>query len=104
MANNNYFRRVAMNNPQENEHEKPDHDKSLTIIVNGRKREVTAKELSFEEIVNLAFDNNPPTGPNVLITVTYSKGEHDKQGTLLPGNSVKIKEGMIFNVIPTDKS
>ena len=74
------------------------------IIVNGRRKEVTAKELSFEEIVNLAYDNNPPTGPNVVITVTYSKGEDGKQGTLLPGKTVKTKDGMVFNVTATNKS
>jgi hypothetical protein len=81
-----------------------DRDKSVTIIVNGRKKDVTAKELSFEEIVNLAFDNNPPVGPYIVITVTYSKGEDGKQGSLLPGNRVKVKAGMIFNVTATDKS
>lgn len=80
------------------------HDKEFTIIINGRKKEVTAKELSFEDIVNLAFDNNPPKGPNVVITVTYSKGEDGKQGTLLPGDIVKIKNNMVFNVTATDKS
>lgn len=80
------------------------HDKRITIIVNGRKKEVAAKELSYTDIVNLAYDNNPPTGPNIVITVTYKKGEGDKQGTLLPGDTIKIKDGMIFNVTATDKS
>jgi len=80
------------------------HNKEFTIIVNGRKKEVTEKELSFEDIVNLAFDNKPPTGPNVVITVTYSKGEDGKHGTLLPGDKVKIKNHMVFNVTATDKS
>jgi multiubiquitin len=80
-------------------------DKTRTIIVNGRPKEVEGKELTFEEIVNLAFDNNPPTGENIVITVTYSKGEEGKkEGTLLPGESVKIKDGMVFNVTATDKS
>ena len=54
--------------------------------------------------MNLAFNNEPPTGPNVVITVTYSKGEHPKDGSLLPGQSVKVKAGMVFNVTATDKS
>jgi hypothetical protein len=84
--------------------EKHGHDNTITIIVNGRKKEVKAKELSFTDVVNLAYDNNPPTGENIVITVTFKKGEGDKQGTLLPGDTVKIKEGMIFNVTATDKS
>jgi hypothetical protein len=80
------------------------HEKTFTIIVNGRKKEVATKELSYVDIVNLAYDNNPPTGPNIVITVTFKKGEGDKQGTLLPGDTIKIKDGMIFNVTATDKS
>ena len=93
-----------MNNSEENKHKGQDHDKTFAIIVNGREKKVTAKELSFQEIVNLAYNNDPPTGENVVITVTYSKGEDGKQGSLLPGMSVKIKDGMIFNVKATDRS
>jgi len=87
-----------------NEHEDHEHSKIAIIIVNGRKKEVAAKKLTFEEIVNLAYENNPPSGPNVVITVTFSKGDDGKQGTLLPGDCLKIKNGMIFNVTATDKS
>ncbi len=79
-------------------------ERTFTIIVNGRKKEVATKELSYADIINLAYDNNPPTGPNIVITVTFKRGENDKQGTLLPGDSIKIKDGMIFNVTATDKS
>jgi hypothetical protein len=79
-------------------------EKTTTIIVNGRKKDVAAKKLAYEDVVNLAFDNNPPQGENIVITVTYSKGEDGKQGTLLPGKEVPIKDGMVFNVTATDKS
>jgi hypothetical protein len=78
------------------------HKGELTIIVNGRMKKVTTDELSFEQIVGLAFDSNPPTGPNIVITVTYKI--EGKQGTLLPGGTVTIKNGTIFNVTATDKS
>lgn len=84
--------------------EKPDHDKTIAIIINGRKVEVAKKILTFEEIVNLAFDGNPMPGPTIVFTVLYNKGEGGKQGTLLPGDSIKIKEGMVFHVTRTDKS
>lgn len=78
------------------------HSGQFTIIVNGRERKVTESELSFDDLVKLAFGDNPPSGPNVVITVTYkSRG---KEGTLLPGGSVDIHNGMIFNVKATDKS
>jgi hypothetical protein len=78
--------------------------KEITIIVNGRKREVDTKELSFDQIVALAF-NPVPTGPNILFTITYRHGpQANPQGNLLEGATVKLKDGMIFNVTATDKS
>jgi len=85
--------------------EKSNHgNMTVTIIVNGREKKVAGDVLSFEQVVNFAYDNNPPSGPNVVITVTYGKGEGGKQGTLLPGGTVTIKNGMIFNVKATDRS
>lgn len=93
-----------MNDAHENKHEDQGHNKEYTIIVNGRPKVVTKKELSFAEIVALAFDN-PPQGPNIVITVTYRRGEGNKpEGSLVEGETVRIKEGMIFNVTATDKS
>lgn len=87
-----------MSNSQEHK------EKEISIIVNGRQKIVTRKELSFAEIVALAFDN-PPTGPNIFFTVTYRKGDGNKpEGTLVDGETIKIKDGMIFNVTATDKS
>lgn len=83
---------------------KPDNNKEYTIIVNGREKTVTEKELSFDDIVALAFDN-PPTGPNIVFTITYRRGHGNKpEGSLVEGETVKIKDGMIFNVTATDKS
>lgn len=80
------------------------HNKEFTIFVNSREKTVTSKELSYAQIVALAFEN-PPTGENIIFTVTYRKGEGNKpEGTLIEGNIVKIKDGMIFNVTPTNKS
>ena len=94
-----------MENLQQNKHEEQPHDRPFTIIVNGAQKIVTAKEMSYAEIVNLAFDNNPPTGPYIVITVTYRRGHGSKpEGNLSVGESVKIKDGMIFNVTATDKS
>ena len=78
--------------------------KSVTVIVNGRERQVEKDELTFDELVRLAFDP-VPVGPNVLFTITYRKGQGNKpEGTLIQGGSVKAHDGMIFNVTATDKS
>lgn len=85
-------------------HSGPAQNKNFTIIVNGRKKEVTTKEMTFAQIVALAFDP-VPTGPNILITITYEHGPHqNREGTLTPAHTVVIKDRMIFNVTATDKS
>lgn len=80
-------------------------DKDITIIVNGREKDaVKNEELSFDKLVSLAFDD-PPTGQNIVFTITYRKGHSNKpEGTLTEGETVKAKDGMIFNVTATDKS
>jgi len=75
----------------------------ITIIVNAREHTVPKDELSFDEVV--AFYENPPVGPNVYFTVTYRRGQGNKpEGSLVSGESVRVKEGMIFVVTPTDRS
>jgi len=84
---------------------KPDESKDITIIVNGREKTVLKNnDLTFNELVVLAFDN-PPSGENMVFTITYRKGHGNKpEGSLAEGESVKAKDGMIFNVTSTDKS
>jgi hypothetical protein len=86
-----------------NTHEEHGNPHEITIIVNGRERSVEEKEVSFEEVVALAFAN-PPTGDNVVITVAYRRAAGNRSGDLVPGQSVKVKEGTIFDVTATDKS
>ena len=83
------------------------HDRrhEITVIVNAQKKKIDAHALTFGQVVDLAYDNNPPTGENWSITVTYRHGPHENpHGSLLPGGSVQIREGMIFNVKATDRS
>lgn len=83
-----------------------DHEpKTVTIIVNGRQKTVAKNaELSFDQIVALAFEK-PPTGDGIQYTVQYTRGHGDKpSGTLVEGQSVKVKEGMEFDVTSTNRS
>lgn len=80
-------------------------DRKTTIVVNGKKEAVQGKKISYEELLAIAFNGNPPTGENVNIVVTYKNGPDAKRkGTLVSGQSVKIQEGMRFNVVAADKS
>lgn len=77
---------------------------TTTIIINARSYEVEAKELAYQDVVNLAYNSNPPSGPNMIITVTYSRGGNGQNGSMLPGDTVKIKNKMVFDVSATDRS
>ena len=84
--------------------EKGKPEKEYTIVVNGREKSVTATELGEDDLVALAYEN-PPTGELICFTITYRRGQGNKpEGTLDEGDTVKLKEGMIFNVTATDKS
>ncbi len=79
-------------------------DKTVTIVVNGTPYQVPKKdELTYAEVVTF-FDPTYPQHPDTVYSVTYSRGEKPKEGTLAPGGSVKAKEGMDFHVIPTSES
>jgi hypothetical protein len=90
-----------MSNEKEKNHQ--DH-KEITIIINGTAKVIQKERLTFDEVIALAFDN-PPTGDGVQFTVQYSRGHSDKpKGTLVEGQSVQTKEGMEFDVTPTNRS
>ena len=79
--------------------------KTTTIIIDGTPHEWNEKEISYEQVVNLAYDGNPPTGEFVEITVGHHRGHGQKpEGDLEPGETVNVKDGMIFDVTATDRS
>jgi hypothetical protein len=75
--------------------------KTVTIIVNTKSHEWAEKEITFEQVVQLAFPGQPydPQGT----TVEYSRG-HGPDKSLRPGESVRVKNGMIFDVEPANRS
>jgi hypothetical protein len=77
------------------------HQHEITIIVNGREKKVSQTELTFAEIVALSGLSGDA---NTIFTVTYKRGEGNKEGSLVAGESIKVKDGMIFNVTATGRS
>lgn len=76
----------------------------FTIIVNTRKVQEKKEHVSFEDVVKIAYPT-PPPGVNIVYTVVYRNADEKKpDGSLSPGQSVKIKNGTVFNVTATDKS
>jgi hypothetical protein len=92
-----------MSTQQDTKQHGKDQDKDVRIVVNGRKKVISDKELSFDEVLALA--DGLPSGPYIVYTITYRRGHGNKpEGTLAEGESVRVKDGMIFNVTATDKS
>ena len=89
----------------------PTRDKEgITITVNARERVIPPgrrpgyADLSFGEVVRLAFDS-PPSGPDIEFTVSYRDAAgRSPDGALLEGQSVTVKNGTVFNVSFTDRS
>ena len=82
----------------------PQGPKPVTIVVNGEAHEVPKDDMTFDEVVALAYPGGPQ-GPNIIYSVTYRKGpDHRPKGILAETGSVMVKEGMIFDVRVTDKS
>jgi hypothetical protein len=78
--------------------------KKFVIIVNGRGREWNQKTISFEQVVELAFENYQDN-PNTVYTVTYAKGPHQNpEGSMVKGSVVCVTNKMVFNATATNKS
>lgn len=78
------------------------HHQGFSIVVNGQKKTVKTRRVSFEQVVKLAFD---PVPANSIFTVTYFNGAHDREGSLKAGQKVLIKpEGTVFSVTETGQS
>lgn len=74
---------------------------TVTIVVNTRQFSWAEKKIAFEQVVELAFPGQPydPDGT----TVEYSRG-HGPDHSLRPGQSVEVKDGMVFDVEPANRS
>jgi len=85
---------------QSKDHGKP----AVTIFVNTREHPWDEKEISYEQVYNLAFPNEPLSDGDVA-RVEYSRGHNGGgAGTLQPGGTVQVKVNMVFDVYVTVRS
>jgi hypothetical protein len=74
------------------------------ITVNSREHEWKEKMISYDQVVLLAFPNYTHK-PNQVYTVTYKRGIAQKpEGSMVKGDSICVKNKMIFNVTETSQS
>jgi hypothetical protein len=76
---------------------------TFEIIVNSRPRVVTGSQVTFEQIVQLAFPGSHE--PNVVFSMTYRHAASKPHaGELGADGFVDVKKGTIFNVTKTVQS
>lgn len=94
-------RNMSQGTEKQNPHETA-HDNTVTIYINASAVSFSEKEISFEKVVALAALAVPD---NPAYTVNYRKGEDKKpKGSLTAGESVHVKDGMVFDVTVTGRS
>ena len=86
-----------MNTPEK----KPPDDKDFTIKINTRTHKVPGPTISFEEVLRL--DGIDTTGQDLsLFDVDWRHG--NEGGTLKPGQSVDLQNGMRFDAGKSNRS
>lgn len=78
-----------------------DDNKHFKIHVNGIEKTVDHEVLTFAEVIALAFPSHDPT---TIFSVTFSHGREPKEGELLEGGSVTVKNNTEFDVDDTGRS
>jgi len=79
-------------------------NKEFEVVINGTEAALDHDTVTYEELGELAY---PGHDPQALFTVTYrhSDARHGGNGTLVAGESVKVKKkGTTFNVRLTTRS
>jgi hypothetical protein len=96
--------RVDLARPEVEHFYSKDKHFKVTLIVNLKEKPWIEKTINFEQVVILAYDNYNQR-PEVVYTVTYDRGPHEnKEGEMVKGDMVFVKNKMIFNVSRSDKS
>jgi hypothetical protein len=82
--------------------EAPGQNKEVTIIVNGRDYPWIEKRISFAQVLNLIGVSETD---KIYYMITYSKGEDkEPKGEITKTKDAKVKDGMIINAKPNNKS
>ncbi len=71
------------------------------IILNGAENQMIGRRVSYAEIQSAALEKSIMHPP--VLTVTYFRGPAaNKEGSLIPGQSIDIIDGMVFSAVSTN--
>jgi hypothetical protein len=79
---------------------------SVPVVINGRTVLLDRPDVTFEDLVGLAFPGTDlTTASSRALTVTYRRGPPDRpEGSLLSQEAITARRGEVFNVSATNKS
>ncbi len=77
------------------------HNKTFKVFVNGVEKTVDHEFLTYDEVVQL-FIAEPV--PNTIYAVSFEHAKEPKEGDLVAGQRVKIKQNTKFDVDDTGRS
>jgi len=76
----------------------------VVIVVNGKPKNWAERKINYEQLVKLAFPNYVENEA-IVYTVTYTNGpKQNEESSMVKGDIVFVKNQMIFNVTPTNRS
>jgi hypothetical protein len=82
----------------------PGHGHTVTIIVEGTPHPWPKDKISYDEVVTLEVPDYAQH-PEITYSVKYKNGHGNKpEDTLAKGETVRVKDGMIFSVSETGQS
>ena len=83
--------------------DKKDKKDKTEIFVNEDKHEINTKKINYERVVGLYLGDGGKPSTEYLIKYSHGPSENPS-GTLVPGQEVKVKDGMRFRVEGTGES
>lgn len=91
-------------NSKKEDFKEKEHPKEITIVVNGRNKSWDEKTITFKQVVELAFGKYEEND-RTAYTVTYKNGQGNKpERSMVAGETIHVKDKMIFNVTATNRS
>lgn len=96
--------RVNLARPEREDFYSKKKPKDVTIIVKGKPFPWDKPQICFEDVIKLAFGNYVDS-PTMVYTVGYEDGpKENREGSMVKGDCVFVKNKMIFHATATDKS
>ncbi len=83
---------------------KKDSPHTVTIIVNATPYEWAEKEITYAEVVNIAYPGEPVNESSTFKVSYKKKNDSGLTSLVFSSNPVKVHKDMVFNVAPANRA